>query len=64
MPDQEWDHSDRRHEVYVTNDMLWRELIYLRRKLDSLETKVLFMFGTVSAIGGAVAIFELLRPKI
>ena len=52
---------ERRHEG-VSNDQLWEELRYIRRKVDAVETKVLFMFGTVTAISIAITVFELLTP--
>lgn len=59
MPDQENQHvTDRR---YVSNLTLWEELRYIRGKVDDLENKVLIMFGSVSAIAVAVAIYEVLK---
>lgn len=65
MSDNDYDSGlkqDRRSGS-VSNGELWNELRYLRKKLDSLETKVMIMFGTVGSISTTVAIFELLRNQ-
>ena len=51
--------NDRRAEG-VSNGQLWAELRYIRTKVDAVETKVLYMFGTISAIAVAIAVFEVL----
>lgn len=57
-------YNERRTEG-VSNSELWTELRYIRRKVDSLETKVLYLFGGFSTITAAIAIYEFLRniPK-
>lgn len=47
----------------VSNTTIWAEIRYIRRKVDSLESKVLYMFGTMTAISLSIAIYELLRNK-
>ncbi len=46
---------------HVSNGELWQELRYIRAKVDALEGKILVMFGSVSAIAVAIAVYELLR---
>ena len=53
---------DRRSEP-VSNSMIWNELLYIRRKVDALETKVLLMFGSVSAISVAISVFVVLKGQ-
>lgn len=53
--------EERADHSSVTNANLWEELRYIRKKLDNLETKVMFMFGTISTISFAVAVYELLN---
>ena len=36
--------------VNIPNKILWSELQYIRKKVDSLEQKVLYMFGGFSVI--------------
>jgi len=43
--------------------LVWEELRYIRKKVDALETKILYLFGTASAITLAIAVFELLSHK-
>lgn len=47
--------------VNIPNKILWSELQYIRKKVDSLEQKVLYMFGGFSAI---VIAIEILRVRI
>ena len=42
----------------VPSYFVWNELRYIRRKVDSLEQKVLYMFGTFTAITVAIAVVE------
>ena len=44
----------------IPTKLIWNELIYIRKKVDRLETMVLLMFGSVSVIGIAVAVIEYL----
>lgn len=41
--------------------LLWNELRYIRKKVDSLEQKVLYMFGTFTAITVAIAVVEFVQ---
>ena len=60
MDDEEFERRQR--PKIVTNQLLWDEVRYIRRKLDSLEGKVLILFGSIATITTAVAVFELLKP--
>jgi len=55
-PDEQNQHNERR----VESQLIWEELRYIRRKLDSVEQKVLTMFGTIAAISVAIAVYEVL----
>lgn len=46
--------------VYVTPRMIWDELIALRSRVQSLETKVMTMFGGFITIGTAFVVYEAL----
>lgn len=52
--------------IFHSNDfrIIWGELQYLRKKVDSLETKLLYLFGTVTTVSTAIAIFEVLRKGV
>lgn len=52
--------EDRRSET-VSNLTLWEELRYIRRKVDGLETKILMIFGSITTISVAIAVYELLN---
>ncbi len=66
LNDDEWwsmsyvPRPDERRIEGVSNAELWNELRYIRRKVDGLESKVLTLFGTISAISVTVVIYELL----
>lgn len=45
----------------VSNAMIWNELLYIRRKVDGLETKILMIFGSVTTIALSIAIYSLLQ---
>lgn len=45
----------------IPNKIIWSELQYIRKKVDSLEQKVLYMFGGFSAI---VIAIELLKSGV
>lgn len=51
---------ERNRPSNITNDLLWDEIRYIRKKLDLLESKVMIVFGTVSAFSVAVALYEVL----
>ena len=55
-PDERQQNDERR----VESRLIWEELRYIRHKIDSVEQKVLVLFGTIGAITTAVSIYEVL----
>lgn len=47
--------------AFVSNEVLWYMLTNLTKKVESLETKVLYMFGGFSSIGIALVVYDALH---
>ena len=56
MPD-----SDEPIPANIPATLIWNEVRYIRNKVDSLEKKVLYMFGTFTAVTVAITIVDLMN---
>lgn len=52
---------EREDPKVVTNTLLWQELRYIRKKVDSLESKVMLIFGGFTTVTMAIALWQLLQ---